>query len=568
MACQKLNDKEKEDGRAPKRHRFQATTIFCTKIVVSNIHPEVKREELVSFLNSGKVRCAVDDFQELPSRNGAAVLTFAALVEVGALREICKSNPLREQLLQIEAAQGLEDADSSGAYATSGAQSAPVTTRATSSHVCLEALVSGIPPTVTDDHLTNLLECATDDCEVKHVRRGTKEGVAVVVFEKHVDTDEIQSFCNENAEDGNVLRVEPVANTGAVLIRNPPPEITTGSFKFYLRNTKRSGGSKGVTINRDAHNQYLVASFDSKDVAKRVAEKQHTLEGHALQLEWFDLDLNILPCPDDRSVDVTSTSRPVAQGSTSFCVAAADFAPPNQENSHSFVRGNDVNLDITRGLERINLYKRVEQSSVVHQTIDLNSKQRFFLNNFCTAELESVQRGTGLKYACIEIKRNVCEIQGYCAGVTKAEKRLKDIIKKLCCRRAIFTHPNLASMLQSRKEMWDPMVGRVSQENCCIITELPDPRLKDADNDSDEWGQWSATVINSFPLPGGQEILHVTDGNAEDLKVDAAVLCYNGQSVQSSTNRQKRQSTQASVQNTGVLKALKEDVVVDCVKGR
>ncbi|KAK7110036.1 uncharacterized protein [Littorina saxatilis] len=212
--------------------------------------------------------------------------------------------------------------------------------------------------------------------------------------------------------------------------------------------------------------------------------------------------------------------------------------------------GNKVVLMGSVGLleDAADAVKQFLEEKSDQQTIDLNFKQRDFLNNFCSTDLESLQTGTGLESVRIEIKENVCEIKGCRAGVKNASKRLKDIIKKLCCRRAIFTHPDLAVLLGSRKEMLDQLVDHVSQENCCIIRPTPDPRFKDTDTD-DVWGKWSATVIHTFPLSGGEVHLHVTEGETEDLKVDAAVLCYNGQDAPPSTTSQKPEQTQAFMQD-------------------
>ena len=44
-----------------------------------------------------------------------------------------------------------------------------------------EALFTGVPPDVTEDHLTNFLECSFN-CDVKDVLHGTRSGAVVVAF--------------------------------------------------------------------------------------------------------------------------------------------------------------------------------------------------------------------------------------------------------------------------------------------------------------------------------------------------------------------------------------------------
>nr|KAG5708392.1 hypothetical protein BaRGS_034423 [Batillaria attramentaria] len=72
---------------------------------------------------------------------------------------------------------------------------------------------------------------------------------------------------------------------------NPNANTATNSFKYYLSNTKRSGGERGVEIERDPDNSFLIAYFSSKEVAVRVAEKKHKLEDCPLHVEVFDPNL-------------------------------------------------------------------------------------------------------------------------------------------------------------------------------------------------------------------------------------------------------------------------------------
>ena len=67
-----------------------------------------------------------------------------------------------------------------------GAPSSMATAEGTAGKSYTEALFSGIPPGVSDDHLINYLEIHVADCAVKDVQRGTKAGAVVVVFEEPV----------------------------------------------------------------------------------------------------------------------------------------------------------------------------------------------------------------------------------------------------------------------------------------------------------------------------------------------------------------------------------------------
>ena len=62
-----------------------------------------------------------------------------------------------------------------------------------------------------------------------------------------------------------MLKVQKVDTRGAVVIHNPHPDTKTDSFKFYLQNSKRSGGSKVLDVHRDKNNRFLIAYYASKD---------------------------------------------------------------------------------------------------------------------------------------------------------------------------------------------------------------------------------------------------------------------------------------------------------------
>ena len=162
--------------------------------------------------------------------------------------------------------------------------------------------------------------------------------------------------------------------------------------------------------------------------------------------------------------------------------------------------------------------------------IQLYPKEADFFNTFCSSVLERLQCGTGLDNAEINIEEEYINIKGCRVGVRRAEKELNKIREKFRCKRAIFSHPELATIVQS--DMWDQMVQSVSAECHCVITSLPDPQIPDADEDGEDWGMWSATALHSFTFEE-QLQCHLVEGKGEDLKVDAVILCHKGRSVPS-----------------------------------
>lgn len=155
-----------------------------------------------------------------------------------------------------------------------------------------QLLVTGIPPSISKDHLLNFIECLPGvKLDVEKVESGTREGAAIVTFENAVDMADVKITFSENPIEETLLCVSPIDTRGAILIRNPHSETTTSCFKFYLSNSRRSGGDKVEEIIRDADNRFLIAYFRSHEVAVRVSKKEHVLDNHSFQAEIFDPNL-------------------------------------------------------------------------------------------------------------------------------------------------------------------------------------------------------------------------------------------------------------------------------------
>ena len=69
----------------------------------------------------------------------------------------------------------------------------------------------------------------------------------------------------DNDMDRIMSTAQPEDCHRAVLVRKPNPAIATNTFKFYLSNKKRSGGSKVSNIIRDEENNCLIVFYDSRD---------------------------------------------------------------------------------------------------------------------------------------------------------------------------------------------------------------------------------------------------------------------------------------------------------------
>ena len=78
------------------------------------------------------------------------------------------------------------------------------------------------------------------------------------------DLVDLQNVCKKHPLGQQVLNVGPVNTRGAVVIHNPHPATTTESFLFYLKNSKRSGGTV-LDIERDENHRFLIAYYASKD---------------------------------------------------------------------------------------------------------------------------------------------------------------------------------------------------------------------------------------------------------------------------------------------------------------
>lgn len=201
------------------------------------------------------------------------------------------------------------------------------------------------------------------------------------------------------------------------------------------------------------------------------------------------------------------------------------FYDDNGSNRNVWVLGSKALL-----ADACDYVKLFLQNTADTSHIQLLSKEADFFNTFCTNVLEGLPCGTGLDNAEISIEGEYINIKGCRAGVRRAEKELNKIREKFRCKRAIFCHPELATIVQS--DMWDQMVQSVSAEFRCVITSLPDPQIPDADEDGEDWGMWSATVLHSFTFEE-QLQCHLVEGKGEDLKVDAVILCHKGRSVPS-----------------------------------
>ena len=182
--------------------------------------------------------------------------------------------------------------------------------------------------------------------------------------------------------------------------------------------------------------------------------------------------------------------------------------------------------------------------------IQLHPKQADFVNTFCTSVLARLQCGTGPDNAEINIEGEYIKIKGCRVGVRRAEKELNKIREKFRCKRAIFSHPELATIVQS--EMWDQMIQSVSAECRCVITTLPDLQIPDADEDGEDWGMWSATVLHSFRFEE-QLQCHLVEGKGEDLKVDAMILCCKGSVPSCQQHRPLPVPTSSQGQGEGML---------------
>ncbi|XP_076466508.1 uncharacterized protein LOC143297864 [Babylonia areolata] len=189
----------------------------------------------------------------------------------------------------------------------------------------------------------------------------------------------------------------------------------------------------------------------------------------------------------------------------------------NTEYHQIDVIGNVADLD-----EAVKSVELFLMNSHVEEKFVLSSVEKAFMEIFWP---KSKQGGTGIDFAEVSIDGLHCTIKGNRAGVRREESRFDTFRKKLKCKRAILTHPDIAKLQHHFGDLWKDLVRRISEENQCLIQELPDPRISDADDDHEDWGQWVATVIHSCSLPNQKLEVHLVDGKAEDLKVDAVVMC-------------------------------------------
>ncbi|KAL8594108.1 hypothetical protein ACOMHN_000820 [Nucella lapillus] len=629
---------------------------------------------------------------------------------------------------------------------------------------CTEAIISGIPVEVTEDHLINFLECKVPECHVDTVH--IKKDTALITFKTSVDMGVLQVICEQFPQEGRVLKVLPVDKRGAVLIHNPYPQTSTNSFKYYLSNKKRSGGSNIAEIRRDECNSFLIAYFHSREDAEEVAKRKHKLEQQELQVELFDPNFGELPDSNEdhrlkppvepesfntvqpdahftQSMETTESSynsvvsgmpaessynsmvsgmpaessynsvvsgmpaesnydsivsdrQTVRNRSEETTENVQDAAVPEKKPEPSIrtvaglcptyqklldvVSGSipaqllDVQMQIEDGCVEIRgechevekaetlvvrLYEKqnpskyvnglaasfsgweevfedIEESvgreecmlliqegsfgteefcihlkqsdrslsfddflntQVAQKTVLVKSKEAEELlattswQEFCENDLEDrfgsqvmavyndkdhtveifgkgtfleeavklvevfllniyhdqqfhlsdtekhfvqkfrlkghtyLQKGTGADFVELTLDESCYTIKGNRAGVRHEARQFELFHKNFKCKRAILSHPKLSTLQGENGGFWMERVRNIGTENGCHITDLPDPQIHDADEDGETWGRWMAAVIHSFFLPDHSLELHVVEGRAEELKVDAVVLC-------------------------------------------
>ena len=186
----------------------------------------------------------------------------------------------------------------------------------------------------------------------------------------------------------------------------------------------------------------------------------------------------------------------------------------NESPKLIWVAGSVIHLD-----EAVRSIENFLQNVSDKEHIELKPKQKEFMQTFI---LGFEQSRANRDNTAIYIEGNHLTVEGRRARVRRETNRLRGICRDLKCKRVIYTHPDLSTILHS--DLWEELKKRVSAEKECLITELPDPQIPNADEDQGDWGQWHATVLHSYQCQEGPTI-HVVDGEGEELQVDAAVVC-------------------------------------------
>ncbi|XP_013409521.1 uncharacterized protein LOC106173081, partial [Lingula anatina] len=152
-------------------------------------------------------------------------------------------------------------------------------------------LVKGIPPGTSRETVSHFLEkLAGPDLTVVGAHTGIDPTSSVLTFDGEISDSVFTSMTQNISKEsflGTFLTVEQVQKPNAVLVKGIKDEqYFKEKLEYYFESKKSRGGSvKDVVILRNR--KAAVVTFQEADVAKRVSENSHTLEGLQLHVSVY-----------------------------------------------------------------------------------------------------------------------------------------------------------------------------------------------------------------------------------------------------------------------------------------
>lgn len=160
-------------------------------------------------------------------------------------------------------------------------------------------------------------------------------------------------------------------------------------------------------------------------------------------------------------------------------------------------------------------------NSHMTEYLELTEKEKTYLQLYHEDKLTNLQMKTGADHITITFTRDGCTISGFRAGVRNATGFLNKFCKEFFCKREIFYHYGLKILHET--ESWQKLIMSAERENKCIITDLPDGRIRCEDGTFEAWGLRLAAVIKSYKSWHNAPFLHLVDGDVSSMKTDAIV---------------------------------------------
>lgn len=160
-------------------------------------------------------------------------------------------------------------------------------------------------------------------------------------------------------------------------------------------------------------------------------------------------------------------------------------------------------------------------NSHMTEYLELTEKEKTYLQLYHSDKLTDLQMQTGADNSIITFTSDGCTISGFRAGVRNALGFLKKFCEEFFCRREIFYHYGLKTSHES--ESWQKLIKKAERENKCIITDLPDGRIRCEDGTFEAWRLRLAAVIKSYKSSHNAPFLHLVDGDVSSMKTDAIV---------------------------------------------